>query len=58
MEDMNNCLNTPSTVINKINCRRQSAIKIINSKNFNKKKIQIIVTRLLILSKEKWQKLQ
>ena len=37
MEDMNNCFNTPSTVINKINCRRQSAIKIINSQNFNKK---------------------
>ena len=38
MEDMNNCFNTPSTVINKINCRRQSAIKIINSQNFNKKR--------------------
>ena len=38
MEDMNNCFNTPSTVINKINYRRQSAIKIINSQNFNKKR--------------------
>ena len=38
IEDMNNCLKTPSTVINKINCRKQSVIKIVNSQNFNKKR--------------------